>query len=259
VALLRALKGLVRMHPTSVALVTLPTGSLPHSFLMRAQQIADVVLETQAVDEDDKELAAMFSDYGEIQGLLHLQKMALLNTQVGLALGHLLFDVHGCLCYFFWFCRLKGRRRRSQTLRRSKGCRTCKEWRGGGLELQQVVSFPLWVTNSCQCWQSDDKEVIKCSDYGAIQVRLHQQKMGLVHTQVGPSFGLFLLLFRFFPHWVACPRVASSEANACADDFQRDLMSLGKGLFEHLAGIVIQTLIRFSRLGLCLYYLLRVF
>jgi hypothetical protein len=101
VALLRALKGLVRTHPTSVALVTLPTGSLPHSFLMRAQHIADVVLETQAVDEDDKELAAMFSDYGEIQGLLHLQKVALLNTQVGSALGHSLFYVLGSLLVIF--------------------------------------------------------------------------------------------------------------------------------------------------------------
>ncbi|GAQ85923.1 RNA polymerase II elongator complex subunit ELP4 [Klebsormidium nitens] len=81
-ALLRSLKGLVRTHPASVALVTLPTGSLPPGFLMRAQHVADTVLETQAVDEDDKELAAMFSYYGEIQGLLHVHKLALVNTQV---------------------------------------------------------------------------------------------------------------------------------------------------------------------------------
>lgn len=81
-ALLRSLKDLVRTHPTSVALVTLPGGSLPARFLARAQHVADVVLETQAADEDDRELAAMFPEYGEIQGLLHLHKVALVNTQV---------------------------------------------------------------------------------------------------------------------------------------------------------------------------------
>ncbi|KAJ7558772.1 hypothetical protein O6H91_04G055100 [Diphasiastrum complanatum] len=75
------LKGIIRTANV-VGLVTFPASLLKPSVLVRLQHLADILLSVEAVSDDHKEMEAMLTDYQDISGLLHVHKLASINTQV---------------------------------------------------------------------------------------------------------------------------------------------------------------------------------
>lgn len=78
---LLSLKGLLRTS-NAVAFVTFPVALLASSFAVRWQHMADILLSVESVTEDDKEMAAMLTDYHDIIGFVRILKLPCINTQV---------------------------------------------------------------------------------------------------------------------------------------------------------------------------------
>ncbi|XP_074578898.1 elongator complex protein 4 [Curcuma longa] len=81
VAFIRFLKSMVRTS-NMVAVVTFPTSFLQPSFLKRWQHLADTLLSVRAIPDEDKDLAKLLTGYQDMLGLLHVHKVAQMNTQV---------------------------------------------------------------------------------------------------------------------------------------------------------------------------------
>ncbi|XP_008223887.1 PREDICTED: elongator complex protein 4 isoform X1 [Prunus mume] len=77
----RSLKGMVRSS-NAVAVVTFPPNLLSPSSCKRWQHMADTLLSVKAIPDEDKELEKLLTGYQDMVGLLNVQKVARLNTQV---------------------------------------------------------------------------------------------------------------------------------------------------------------------------------
>ncbi|KAL3677646.1 hypothetical protein R1sor_027594 [Riccia sorocarpa] len=80
-AFLHQLKSTLRMA-RAVAFISFPPALLRPSFTARWQHLADILLSVEAVEDDDKTLDAMLTDYRDIIGFLRVHKLASINTQV---------------------------------------------------------------------------------------------------------------------------------------------------------------------------------
>ncbi|KAL2636430.1 hypothetical protein R1flu_007909 [Riccia fluitans] len=80
-AFLNQLKSTLR-KTRAVAFISFPPALLKPSFSARWQHLADVLLSVEAVEDDDKTLEAMLTDYRDIVGFLRVHKLASMNTQV---------------------------------------------------------------------------------------------------------------------------------------------------------------------------------
>ncbi|KAI5067203.1 hypothetical protein GOP47_0017731 [Adiantum capillus-veneris] len=78
---LHALKGLLRTSNT-IAFITFPPALLTPSFSVRWQHMADILLSIEAIADDDKNMAAMITDYNDIIGFVRVLKLPCINTQV---------------------------------------------------------------------------------------------------------------------------------------------------------------------------------
>eukprot|EP00250_Pteridium_aquilinum_P014905 c22274_g1_i1 orf=74-1207(+) len=78
---LHSLKGLLRAS-NAVALITFPASLLTPSFSVRWQHMADILLSIESIADDDKDMAAMLTDYHEIIGFVRILKLACINTQM---------------------------------------------------------------------------------------------------------------------------------------------------------------------------------
>ncbi|XP_043712971.1 elongator complex protein 4 [Telopea speciosissima] len=78
---IRCLKSMVRSS-NAVALITFPPSLLSPSFAKRWQHMADTLLSVRAIPDEDKELAKLLTGYQDMVGLLHVHKVAQINTQV---------------------------------------------------------------------------------------------------------------------------------------------------------------------------------
>ncbi|KAJ6819949.1 elongator complex protein 4 [Iris pallida] len=81
VSFIRSLRAMVRSS-NAVALVTFPSALLPPSFSKRWQHLADTLLSVRAIPDEDKELAKLLTGYQDMVGLLHVHKVAQINSQV---------------------------------------------------------------------------------------------------------------------------------------------------------------------------------
>lgn len=78
---LHSLKGLLRAS-NAVAFITFPASLLAPSFSVRWQHMADILLSVEAISDDDKDMAALLTDYHDIVGFLRILKLPCINTQV---------------------------------------------------------------------------------------------------------------------------------------------------------------------------------
>ncbi|KAG6543307.1 hypothetical protein Mapa_015221 [Marchantia paleacea] len=78
---LHRLKSTLRMA-RAVAFITFPAALLKPTFSSRWQHLTDILLSVEAVQDEDKELEAMLTDYRDIVGFLRVHKLASINTQV---------------------------------------------------------------------------------------------------------------------------------------------------------------------------------
>eukprot|EP00249_Psilotum_nudum_P019088 c27094_g1_i1 orf=485-1483(-) len=75
------LKGMLRVS-NAVAMITFPASLLSHSFSVRLQHMADILLSVEAIPDESKEMSIMVMDYQDIVGFLRILKLPCLNTQV---------------------------------------------------------------------------------------------------------------------------------------------------------------------------------
>ncbi|XP_040369240.1 elongator complex protein 4 [Rosa chinensis] len=78
---LRSLKSMLRSS-NAVVVVTFPPSLLSSSSSIRWQHMADTLLSVKAIPDEDKELATLLTGYQDMVGLLNVQKVAQINTQV---------------------------------------------------------------------------------------------------------------------------------------------------------------------------------
>ncbi|KAJ0971657.1 hypothetical protein J5N97_019616 [Dioscorea zingiberensis] len=104
VSFIRSLRAMVRSS-NAVAVITCPTSVLPHSFSKRWQHLADTLLSVRAIPDEDKDMAKLLTGYHDMIGLLHVHKVAQINSQVPVILDATTFS-------------LKLQRRRSLVLER---------------------------------------------------------------------------------------------------------------------------------------------
>ncbi|KAH9802284.1 elongator complex protein 4 [Citrus sinensis] len=89
---IKSLKGMVRSS-NAVVVITFPPSLLSLSSTKRWQHMADTLLSVAAIPDEDKELAKLLSGYQDMVGLLNVQKVARLNTQVPLILEATTFSI----------------------------------------------------------------------------------------------------------------------------------------------------------------------
>ncbi|KAK9949341.1 hypothetical protein M0R45_004870 [Rubus argutus] len=89
---LRSLKGMLRSS-NAVAVVTFPPTLLSPSSSIRWQHMADTLLSVKAIPDEDKELATLLTGYQDMVGLLNVQKVAQINTQVPVILEATTFSI----------------------------------------------------------------------------------------------------------------------------------------------------------------------
>ncbi|GAB2286895.1 Elongator subunit elp4, variant 2 [Dionaea muscipula] len=89
---IKSLKDMIRSSNT-VAMITFPHSLLSASFSKRCQHLADTLLSVKAIPDEDKELEKLLTGYHEMVGLLHVQKVARINTQVPLILEASTFSI----------------------------------------------------------------------------------------------------------------------------------------------------------------------
>ncbi|KAL8171019.1 hypothetical protein V2J09_022823 [Rumex salicifolius] len=78
---IKSLKYLIRSS-NAVAIVSYPHSVLSPSFSKRWQHLADTVISVRAIPDEDKELSKLLTGYQDMVGLLNVQKVARMNTQV---------------------------------------------------------------------------------------------------------------------------------------------------------------------------------
>ncbi|XP_042486943.1 elongator complex protein 4 isoform X2 [Macadamia integrifolia] len=81
ISFIRCLKSMVRSS-NAVALITFPPSLLSPSFAKRWQHMADTLLSVRAIPDEDKEMAKLLTGYQDMVGLLHVNKVAQINSQV---------------------------------------------------------------------------------------------------------------------------------------------------------------------------------
>ncbi|KAK7286968.1 hypothetical protein RJT34_22350 [Clitoria ternatea] len=89
---IKSLKGMVRSS-NAVVVVTFPPSLLSPSCSKRLQHMADTLLSVKAIPDEDKELAKLLTGYQDMIGLLSVQKVARLNTQVPVILEATTFSI----------------------------------------------------------------------------------------------------------------------------------------------------------------------
>ncbi|KAM5548417.1 hypothetical protein ABKV19_000038 [Rosa sericea] len=89
---LRSLKSMLRSS-NAVAVVTFPPSLLSSSSSTRWQHMADTLLSVKAIPDEDKELAMLLTGYQDMVGLLNVQKVAQINTQVPVILEATTFSI----------------------------------------------------------------------------------------------------------------------------------------------------------------------
>ncbi|XP_050367507.1 elongator complex protein 4-like isoform X2 [Argentina anserina] len=91
-SLLRSLKSMLQVS-NAVAVVTFPPSLLSSSSSTRWQHMADTLLSVKAIPDEDKELATLLTSYQDMVGLLNVQKVAQINTQVPVILDATTFSI----------------------------------------------------------------------------------------------------------------------------------------------------------------------
>ncbi|PKA62010.1 Elongator complex protein 4 [Apostasia shenzhenica] len=81
ISFVRTLRAMIRSCK-AVAVITFPSSVLSPSFLKRWQHLADTLLSVRSVADDDENLAKLLTGYQDMVGLLHVHKVAQVNTQV---------------------------------------------------------------------------------------------------------------------------------------------------------------------------------
>ncbi|KAJ7943758.1 Elongator complex protein 4-like [Quillaja saponaria] len=89
---IRSLKSMIRVS-NAVVIVTFPPSLISPSFCKRLQHMADTLLSVRAIPDEDKELAKLLTGYQDMVGLLNVQKVARLNTQVPIILEATTFSI----------------------------------------------------------------------------------------------------------------------------------------------------------------------
>ncbi|KAF6166068.1 hypothetical protein GIB67_012965 [Kingdonia uniflora] len=89
---IRSLKSMVR-DSHSVAMITFPPSLLSQSLSTRWQHMADTLLSVRAIPDEDKDLAKLLTGYQDMLGLLHVHKVAQINTQVPIILEASTFSI----------------------------------------------------------------------------------------------------------------------------------------------------------------------
>ncbi|XP_027334408.1 elongator complex protein 4 isoform X2 [Abrus precatorius] len=89
---IKSLKGMARSS-NAVVVVTFPPSLLSPSCSKRLQHMADTLLSVRAIPDEDKELAKLLTGYQDMIGLLNVQKIARLNTQVPVILDATTFSI----------------------------------------------------------------------------------------------------------------------------------------------------------------------
>ncbi|XP_010926460.1 elongator complex protein 4 [Elaeis guineensis] len=92
VSFVRSLRAMIRSS-NAVAVITFPTSVLSPSFSKRWQHLADTLLSVRAIPDEDKELAKLLTGYQDMVGLLHVHKVAQINTQVPVILEATTFSL----------------------------------------------------------------------------------------------------------------------------------------------------------------------
>ncbi|XP_020577487.1 elongator complex protein 4 [Phalaenopsis equestris] len=81
VSFVRSLRAML-LSSKAVAMITFPSSILLPSFSKRWQHLADTLLSVRAIPDEDKDLAKLLTGYQEMVGLLHVHKVAQINSQV---------------------------------------------------------------------------------------------------------------------------------------------------------------------------------
>ncbi|PIA46672.1 hypothetical protein AQUCO_01500305v1 [Aquilegia coerulea] len=89
---IRLLKCLLRSS-NAVAVITFPASLLSPSLSKRWQHMADTLLSVRAIPDEDKDLANLLTGYQDMLGLLHVHKVAQINTQVPVILDANTFSI----------------------------------------------------------------------------------------------------------------------------------------------------------------------
>ncbi|XP_050388083.1 elongator complex protein 4-like [Argentina anserina] len=89
---LRSLRSWLRSS-NAVSVVTFPPNLLSLSLSTRWQHMADTLLSVKAIPDEDKELATLLTGYQDMIGLLNVQKVAQINTQVPVILDATTFSI----------------------------------------------------------------------------------------------------------------------------------------------------------------------
>ncbi|XP_062156186.1 elongator complex protein 4 isoform X1 [Alnus glutinosa] len=89
---IRSLRSMIRSS-NAVVFLTFPPSILSPSFSRRWQHMADTLLSVRAIPDEDKELAKLLTGYQDMVGLLNVQKVARINTQVPVILEATTFSV----------------------------------------------------------------------------------------------------------------------------------------------------------------------
>ncbi|KAF9618765.1 hypothetical protein IFM89_002460 [Coptis chinensis] len=88
----RFLKSMLRSS-NAVAVITFPSSLLSPSLSKRWQHMADTLLSVRAIPDEDKDLANLLTGYQDMVGLLHVHKVAQINTQVPVILDANTFSI----------------------------------------------------------------------------------------------------------------------------------------------------------------------
>ncbi|KAK1273751.1 Elongator complex protein 4 [Acorus gramineus] len=89
---IRSLRGMLRSS-NAVAVITFPSSILSPSVSKRWQHLADTLLSVRAVPDEDKDLAQLLTGYQDMIGLLHVHKVAQINTQVPVILEAMTYSL----------------------------------------------------------------------------------------------------------------------------------------------------------------------
>lgn len=92
VSFIRSLRAMIRSS-NAVAVITFPTFILSDSFSKRWQHLADTLLSVRVIPDEDKDLAKLLTGYQDMVGLLHVHKVAQINTQVPVILEATTFSL----------------------------------------------------------------------------------------------------------------------------------------------------------------------
>ncbi|XP_010254605.1 PREDICTED: elongator complex protein 4 isoform X2 [Nelumbo nucifera] len=92
ISFIRSLKSMIRPS-NAVAVITFSPSLLSPTFSKRWQHLADTLISVRAIPDEDKELAKLLTGYQDMVGLLHVHKVASINTQVPVILEASTFSI----------------------------------------------------------------------------------------------------------------------------------------------------------------------